>query len=168
MKSQFLVLTSLFISIVFFSVFIIFNNVSDISLVNLFFELLITFIAVFAAFWLNTWREGNKEKQQFNSMIDLINAELKNNTSCLDMDAYPAISFETFKSMSSNSIFIKYISHDGFNTLWKTYSSLRIFKNNKEKRSDTDDKLLKLWFNGEIDATPILKLVIKKIEAEKK
>ncbi len=168
MENRRTIFISIAVAIIAYSIFLVLKNDTTVNWINLYLQLLITFIAVFAAFWLDRWWEDHKEVKQFNSMIDLIKAELKNNFTCIDEDILASISFETFKSLTSNTIFIKYISKGSFNTLWRTYSSLRQFKYSREKNEPPKDRLMKLWFDDKIDVLPILAIVIKKIEAEKK
>lgn len=137
------------------------------NFINYLVEVLFVFLGVFLAFLLNNYQEVKREKKQFNLILELIKSELKNNLDCLENDNIPAISFETFKSLTGNTIFIKFINQHTYEILWKTYAALRQFKYAKEHHETPKDNLFKKWFEGEIQVQPIINIIIKIIDGEK-
>jgi len=122
-----------------------------------------TTLGVLLAFLLNSWWINRGNKKEFKEMIVLVKYELENNKTCIQDENWVAISFETFKALSANPLFIRYITPGTFNALWKTTATLRVMKDAKIKNKIPSDLLMKKWFDGEIDISRILDIVIQKV-----
>lgn len=125
-----------------------------------------TLLGVLLAFILNNLWVNHSHKKAFKEMIKLMCYELENDKICIINEEWAAVSFETFKALSSNPIFIRHIKPNSFNSLWKVIATLRVMKDAKMKNKIPADTLMQKWFNGEIHTDIILDIVIKKLAKE--
>ncbi len=103
----------------------------------------------------------------YNKMLEMIARELENNIDCLNNKHYHGVSFESFKAVEGNPIFISFVKEHVHDVLWKTYSTLREYKVIRSARIESQDEdFNKPWFN-EKNINKILQAEINMIRGSK-
>lgn len=142
------------------------NNILDYIKIN-YSEIINVIFGVIVALLLNRLWSHFNEVNKFNRMLEMIAGELTNNIDCLKHKHYHGISFETFKSVEGNPIFISFVKAHLHDVLWKTYSILREYKSLKiSGKVSEDNELNQLWFN-ETNINNVLEVEIKMIRGSK-
>jgi len=96
--------------------------------------LLATLIGVYIAFRLNELSNNKRKKEIYLSLLRALESEFENNRKLIENESGVGVSFETFKMVVSNEIFVSGTSLDNnldsnfIELLWEVISELRKVK----------------------------------------
>ena len=120
------------------------NLITIIDITQFIFVLIATFLGVFVAFKLNEKAENYRRGNKYKILKKALLLEFNNNKRLIDKERISGISFETFKMVISDEVFIEFainnrnLGKDFVNLLWEIISELREIKENGEIKKYKD------------------------------